>query len=316
MNESVIVLSTVSAIVAGTPILFAALGEILTERSGVMNLGLEGMMLVGGVTGFWIGIETGNLWLALLAGGLAGVVLSSVHALLAISLRVNQIVSGLALVIVGSGVSAFFGNSGDDPTLIQQASGVDVDPILPESIRDLPAVGPIIFGHDPVVYLSWVVVAVTSYVLYRTPTGLSLRAVGEDPAAADAAGLSVTKYRYVFTLIGGFGSGFGGAYLALGVLGTWQAGLTAGAGWIAVALVILAGWRPWFALIAAYVFGALRSLGFTLQIAGVDVPSDFLNMIPFIATYIVVIVVSANPARARKVAGPAALAEPYSREAR
>ena len=317
MNDSVLVLSTVSAIVAGTPILYAALGEIMTERSGVMNLGIEGMMLIGAVTGFWVGIETENLWLALLAGGVAGAVLSLIHAVLAISLRVNQIVSGLALVIVGNGLSAFWGNSGDDPTLIQQPSGVSVDPILPESIRDLPGIGPIVFGHDPVVYLSWVAVAGASYFLYRTPAGLSLRAVGEDPGAADAAGLSVTRYRYVFTLVGGFGAGFGGAYLALGVLGTWASGLTAGAGWIAVALVILAGWRPWFALIAAYVFGALRTLGFTLQIAGVDfVPSDFLNMIPFVATYIVVILVSANPARARKIAGPASLAEPYSREAR
>ena len=155
-----------------------------------------------------------------------------------------------------------------------------------------------------------------SYFLYRTTPGLSLRAVGEDPAAADAAGLSVTRIRYLFTFIGGLGAGIGGAYLALAVLGTWQAGMTAGAGWIAIALVILAGWRPWLALLAAYVFGALRSLGFTLQIAGVDVPLDFLNMIPFIATYLVVIFVSANPARARKVAAPAGLGQPYSREER
>ena len=315
MNDSVLVLSIVSAIVAGTPILFAALGEIMTERSGVMNLGVEGMMLVGGVTGFWTGVQTGNLWLALIAGGLAGAALSLVHAVLAISLRVNQIVSGLALVIVGNGLSAFWGNNGDSP-LIQRPNGVDVDPILPEALRDLPGIGPIIFGHDPVVYISWLIVAAASYFLYRTTPGLSLRAVGEDPAAADAAGLSVSRIRYLFTFIGGLGAGVGGAYLALAVLGTWQAGMTAGAGWIAVALVILAGWRPSLALVAAYVFGALRSLGFTLQIAGINVPSDFLNMIPFIATYVVVILVSANPARARKVAGPAALGVPYSRESR
>ena len=201
----------------------------------MMNLGVEGMMLIGGVTGFWAGVQTGNLWIALLAGGLAGAVLSGFHALLAISLRVNQIVSGLALVIVGGGLSALWGSSGDDP-LIQSSNGVRVDPILPETLRDLPAVGPILFGHDPVVYLSWLIVAGTAYFLYRTNPGLSLRAVGEDPAAADAAGLSVTGIRYRFTLIGGFGAGVGGAYLALAVLGTWQTGMTAGAGWIAVAL--------------------------------------------------------------------------------
>ncbi|MEM8905077.1 MAG: ABC transporter permease, partial [Actinomycetota bacterium] len=133
---------------------------------------------------------------------------------------------------------------------------------------------------------------------------------------ADAAGISVVRYRYVATAIGGFGAGVGGAYLALAVLGTWQEGLTAGAGWIAVALVILAGWRPVLALIGAYVFGALRGLGFTLQIASVDVPSDFLAMIPFIAAYLIVIVASANPTWARRLKGPAALAKPYAREAR
>jgi ABC-type uncharacterized transport system permease subunit len=315
MNDSVLILSIVSAIAAGTPLLFAALGEIMTERSGVMNLGVEGMMLVGGVTAFWTGIQTGNLFLSLAAGALAGGLVSLGHALLAISLRVNQIVSGLALVIVGSGFSSFWGNSGDQP-MIQQANGVSVDPVLPQVLRDIPVIGPVVFGHDIVVYFSWLVVVASSYFLYRTTFGLSLRAVGEDPAAADAAGLDVTRIRYLFTFVGGLGAGIGGAYLVLAVLGTWQAGVTAGAGWIAIALVILAGWRPSLAILAAYIFGALRNLGFTLQIAGLDVPSDFLNMLPFIATYVVVIIISASPARARKIAGPAALGEPYSREAR
>lgn len=315
MNNSVLILSIVSAIAAGTPLLFAALGEIMTERSGVMNLGVEGMMLVGGVTGFWTGIHTGNLLLALLAGALAGGLLSLIHALLAISLRVNQVVSGLALVIVGNGLSSFWGNSGDQP-MIQRANGVSVDAVMPQILRDIPALGPIVFGHDIVVYFSWLLVVASSYFLYRTTLGLSLRAVGEDPAAADAAGLDVTRIRYLFTFIGGLGAGVGGAYLALAVLGTWQAGMTAGAGWIAIALVILAGWRPSLAILAAYLFGALRNLGFTLQIAGLDVPSDFLNMLPFVATYVVVIIISASPARARKIAGPAALGEPYSRESR
>lgn len=315
MNDSVLILSIVSAVAAGTPILFAALGEIMAERSGVMNLGVEGMMLVGGVTGFWTGVQTESLVLALAAGALAGGALSLIHAVLAVSLRVNQIVSGLALVIVGSGLSSFWGNIGDSP-LIQRQPGVNVEPFLPAALRDLPGVGPILFGHDAVVYLSWMTVAGAGYFLFRTTPGLALRAVGEDPAAADAAGLSVTRIRYLFTVLGGLGAGFGGAYLAVAVLRTWQAGMTAGAGWIAVAMVILAGWRPWFALAAAYAFGALRNLGFTLQIAGVDVPSDFLNMIPFVATFVVVVLVSANPARARKIAGPAALGEPYSREAR
>jgi simple sugar transport system permease protein len=315
MNDAVLVLSAASAIVAGTPILLAALGEVIAERAGVMNLGVEGMMLVGGVTAFWAGTHTHSLTLALLVGGLAGAALAVVHAVLAITLRVNQTVSGLSLVIVGSGLSAFLGSTGDQP-LVEVGSGVEVERLLPRGLADLPAVGPIVFGHDPVVYVSWIAVAVAGCVLYRTRAGLALRAIGEDPSAADSAGLNVVGVRYAATLVGGFGAGVGGGYLALAVLGTWQNGMTAGIGWIAVALVILAGWRPGLALIGAYAFGALRGLGFTLQIAQVSIPSDFLSMLPFVAAYLVVVAVSASPARARRVAAPAALGEPYSREER
>ncbi len=315
MNDSVLVLSIASALVAGTPILLAALGEIVTERAGVMNLGVEGMMLLGAVAGFWCGVHTGSVTLSLLVGGFAGAALSLVHALLAVTLRVNQTVSGLSLVILGSGLSAFLGAAGET-SLLERANGVDIDPLLPAALRDLPAVGPILFGHDAVVYATMLLVAVAARVLHHSTPGLSLRAVGEDPAAADAAGLHVVRIRYLATAIGGFGAGVGGAYLVLAILGTWQTGMTSGAGWIAVALVILAGWRPWLALVGAYVFGALRGLGFTLQIAQVSIPSDFLTMIPFIAAYLVVVAVSASPTRARKVAAPAALGAPYHREER
>ena len=315
MNDTVLVLSLASAVVAGTPILLAGLGELITERSGVMNLGVEGMMLMGAVVGFWCGVHTGSLTLSLLAGGFAGVLLSLVHAVLAITLRVNQTVSGLSLVIVGSGLSAYLGAAGET-SLLERPNGVDVNPLFPEVVSDLPIVGPIVFGHDPIVYLTVLLVAVTSRLLYHSASGLALRAVGEDPAAADAAGLRVVGIRYLATAIGGFGAGVGGAYLVLAVLGTWQTGMTAGAGWIAVALVIVAGWRPWLALVGAYVFGVLRGLGFTLQIADVSIPSDFLTMIPFIAAYVVVVAVGASPTRSRRVAAPAALAQPYDREQR
>ena len=315
MNDSVLVLSIASAIVAATPILFAAIGEIITNRAGVMNLGVEGMMLMGAVVGFWAGNETGSLTIALIAGGIAGVLLALVHAVMAVTLRVDQTVSGLSLVIVGGGLSSYIGTSGE-PGLLSAPNGVDVNPLLPEALRDLPAVGPILFGHDIVVYLGVVAVFVSTYVLQRTPSGLSLRAVGEDPAAADAAGISVVRMRYLATAIGGLGAGIGGAYLVVAIVGTWQNGLTAGIGWIAVALVILSGWRPWLALLGALAFGGLNGLGFTLQLAQIDVPSDFLKMMPFVAAYLVVSFVSGNPARARKLAAPAALAQPYSRESR
>jgi general nucleoside transport system permease protein len=315
VNDSVLVLSIASALVAGTPILLAALGEIVTERAGVMNLGVEGMMLLGAVAGFWCGVHTGSLTLSLLVGGLGGAALALVHAVLAVTLRVNQTVSGLSLVILGSGLSAFLGAAGET-SLLERPNGVDVDPLLPAALRDLPALGPILFGHDAVVYATVLLVAIAARVLRHSTPGLSLRAVGEDPGAADAAGLHVVRIRYVATAIGGFGAGVGGAYLVIAILGTWQTGMTAGAGWIAVALVILAGWRPWLALVGAYVFGALRGLGFTLQIAQVSIPSDFLTMIPFIAAYLVVVAVSASPSRARTVAAPAALGAPYHREER
>lgn len=315
MNDSIAVLTIASAVIAATPILFAALGEIIANRSGVMNLGIEGMMLVGAVVGFWAGNETGSFTIAMLVGGFAGVALALIHAVLAVSLRVDQTVSGLSLVILGGGLSSFIGTSGE-PGLLSAPNAVDISPLFPAVIRDLPVIGPIVFGHDAVVYLGLVAVAVGAYVLNRTPAGLSLRAVGEDPAAADAAGISVIKMRYLATAVGGFGAGVGGAYFTVGIVGTWQNGVTAGIGWIAVALVILAGWRPLLALVGALAFGVLNGLGFTLQLAQVDVPSDFLKIMPFIAAYVVVVAVSASPKRARKLAAPAALAQPYSREAR
>jgi len=315
MNDSVLILSLASAVVAATPILFAALGEIITNRSGVMNLGVEGMMLVGAVTGFWAGNTTGSLTMALIVGAFGGMCLGLVHALLAVSLRVDQTVSGLSLVIVGAGLSSFIGTSGEPP-LLSAPNAVDVNPLFPEALRDLPAVGPVLLGHDIVVYLGVVAVFAATYVLNRTAVGLSLRAVGEDPAAADAAGIDVVKTRYLATAIGGIGAGIGGVYLTVAIAGTWQNGLTAGMGWIAVALVILAGWRPWLALLGACAFGGLNGLGFTLQLAEVNIPSDFLRMMPFVAAYFVVILVSASPSRARRLSAPAALAQPYSREAR
>ena len=315
MNDTVLILSIASAVVAATPILFAALGEIITNRSGVMNLGVEGMMLVGAVIGFWAGNQTGSLIVALIVGGLGGVAIALIHAVLAVTLRVDQTVSGLSLVIVGTGLSSFIGTSGE-PSLLSARNAVDVQPLFPQALQDLPAVGPILFGHDIVVYLGIVAVIAATFVLNRTSQGLALRAVGEDPAAADAAGISVVRTRYIATSIGGFLAGVGGAYLTVAIVGTWQNGLTAGIGWIAVALVILAGWRPWLAVLGAFAFGGLNGLGFTLQLAQVNVPPDFLKMMPFVAAYLVVILVSASPKRARRLAAPAALAQPYSREDR
>lgn len=315
MNDSVLLLTLASAIAVGTPILLAGLGEMMTEHSGVMNLGVEGTMLVGGVVGFWASTQVASIPLAMAAGMLAGAAMSLIHAYFAVTLRVNQIVSGLALVIAGTGISSFIGSL-NDGHLFNQRSKSSLDPVLSGGITDLPIVGPLLLGHDWVVYFSWVLVGAASFWLFRTRSGLAVRAVGEDPATADAAGISVSATRYVYTLIGGAGAGLGGSYLTIGVFGIWQNGITAGIGWIAFSLVIFAGWRPWRALAAAYIFGALRNMSFTLQILGVNVPSDILNALPFILTILALIIISARPAAARKFRVPTALAVPYARESR
>jgi ABC-type uncharacterized transport system permease subunit len=315
VNDTVAVLSIVGAIIAGSPILFAAVGEILTQRSGVMNLGVEGMMLSGAVVGFWATNGTGSLLLGMLAGAVGGALLALIHAMLSVSLRANQVISGLALVIIGTGFSAFLGHLGEDP-LSRQRAVVRFSPVFGEGFQNVPIVGPILLSHDMMVYVSWLLVALSSYYIYRTRPGLALRAVGEDPATADSAGISVSQVRYLHTLMGGAFAGIGGAYLSVEVLGSWQSGITSGTGWIAFAVVIFSGWRPWRGLLAAYAFGGLTNLGFTLQLLGVGIPSDFLSMLPFILTIVALILISNRRSSIRKVAAPAALAVPYVREAR
>jgi len=315
VNDSVVVLTIAGAIVAGTPLALAALGEILTERAGVMNLGIEGMMLMGGVFGIAGTLVTGNPWIGLVVGAAAGAALATIHAALAVGLRVSQIVSGLALVIVGTGLSSFVGKVPDPPLTDRQAVP-SFDRLFPEALADLPVVGPIVLGHDPIVYLGIVLTGLAGYYLFRTRTGLSIRAVGEDPATADANGIRVGLVRVAHTTLGGALAGLGGAYLTIELTGIWQDGITAGYGWIAFAMVSFSGWRPWRALVAAYVFGALVNLSFTLQIMGVNVPSQLLAVLPFLLTILAVIAISARQASSRKLSAPAALAVPYARESR
>jgi simple sugar transport system permease protein len=314
MNDSVLILTLTAAIASGTAVVFATVGEILTERAGILNLGVQGMMLVGAVSGFWATFQTGSLLLGVLASVAAGVAVSLIHAIPAITLRVDQIVAGLALTLFGTGLSTFIGNVGSPP-LVGQPSRESFGPAITGGISDWPVVGPLLFGHDLLVYLSWVVVAAASYYLFRTRMGLSLRAVGEDPASADAAGVNVNRIRYVHVMIGGGLAGLGGAYFSLALVPSWQDELIGAAGWIAIALVIFAGWRPWRALFAAYLFGAAVRVNFTLQTLEVDVPSNLLAMIPFVLTIIVMIAISSGKA-ARLLGAPEALAVPYSREAR
>ena len=314
MNESVLMLTLVAGIGLGTPLVFGTVGEILTERSGILNLGVQGIMLFGAVAGFWATFVTESLWLGVLAALVAGAGLSVIHAFNSVTLRVSQIVSGLALTIFGTGVAVYIGKAGSDP-LIGQPSKAIFEPIFPEGLADLPIVGPLIFGHDALVYLSWVIVAAASYYLFRTRPGLTVRAVGEDPASAEAAGINVSAVRYIHVMIGGALAGLGGAYFSLALVPSWQDNPIGQAGWISIALVILASWRPWRALWVAYLFGIAGRLNFTFQTLEINVPATLLDMLPFLLANIAMIALTSGK-RARFLGAPAALAIPYFREER
>jgi simple sugar transport system permease protein len=317
MNESLLMLTVVAAIGLGTPLIFATIGEIITERAGVLNLGVQGMMLIGAVAGFWATFTTESLTLGVIVAVLAGAAFSAIHAFTSITLRVSQIVSGLALTLFGTGLASFLGRAGSNP-LVGNPSKKVFQPILTDGIAEWPIVGPLLFGHDALVYASWLVAVLASYYLFHTRMGLSLRAVGEDPASAESAGVNVSRVRYIHVMIGGALAGLGGAYFSLALVPTWQDDPIGAAGWIAIALVILASWRPGRAVFAAYLFGAAERIQFTLQTVGEpwsNIPSTLLAMLPFVLAIIAMIVLTSGK-RARLLGAPAALAIPYFREQR
>jgi general nucleoside transport system permease protein len=319
MNNSLLVLIASSAIVYGTPLLYAALGELLAERSGVLNLGVEGMMLVGAAMGFFIVQRfhvPGPLALAaaIAVAALAGAIVASIHAFLVITLRASQIVSGLAITIFAgaAGLSSYLAN---DLDLAQSPARHVFGPILPQSLQDLPVAGPLLFAQTALVYASWVLTVAVAFYLARTRPGLELRAVGEAPGAADAVGINVTAYRYAHTLVGGALAGVGGACFSLSITPQWLDGLTGGAGWIAIALVIFAFWRPDLCLVGAYVFGAFSALPFILQARGVTVAPELFQALPYVMTIVVLVAVSTGSVK-RHLGAPAALGQPYVREER
>jgi simple sugar transport system permease protein len=242
-----------AAIRSGTPVLFATLGEVVSERAGVMNLGLEGVMLIGAYAGFATAKSTGNPWLGVVAAFVAGAVLCALHALLCLHGHVNQVVSGLALAMVGTGASTMLGRNSIGVTLER-----GIDPIRLSGLSDIPFLGPVLFRQDPLVYLCFALAVFLCFALFRTRWGMNLRAVGENPRAADAMGLSVTRIRWVAVLLGGGLAGVGGGYLSVAYSRMWVEGMTAGRGWIAVALVIFGIWNPLRAAAGAYLFGGWR----------------------------------------------------------
>lgn len=321
MNNALIIVLIASGIAYGTPLLYAALGELLAERSGVLNLGVEGMMLVGATMGFWtVQRLHANTAVALTAAigvaALGGGAMALIHAFLVVTLRASQIVSGLALTIFAgaAGLSSYLGNDlnlADNPAMHQ------FNPVFPGFMQRWPIVGPIIFGQNVLVYASWLCVILVSLYLSHTRPGLNLRAVGEAPASADAMGINVAAYRYAHTLAGGAFAGIAGATFTLAITPQWVSGITGGAGWIAIALVIFAFWRPGLCLVGAYVFGALQALAPQLQARSIQLGPTVLwsNSLPYVMTVLVLVAVSASSIR-RRLGAPASLGLPYVREER
>jgi ABC-type uncharacterized transport system permease subunit len=299
-----------AAVATGTALLYACLGELITERAGVLNLGIEGIMLMGALSGAGICIATGSPWLGAAAALLAGALMAAIHATLTVGLSANQVVSGLALTIFGTGLSAFLGRNIVGVPPPGSFGRVEI-PIL----ADVPVLGRILFQQSLLVYASFILVVVMWWYIYRTRAGLRLRAIGERPEAADAMGINVSRLRAVYVIIGGALAGLGGAAISLGTNPGWTEGMTAGRGWIAVALVIFAAWNPIRAAAGAYLFGGVEAGQFRLQTAGVDITPFFLNMLPYLFT-ILVLVLSTRESTRRLLSAPAALGRAYTREDR
>lgn len=308
MEMDALIALLATAVSAGTPLLYAALGEILCERSGVLNLGIEGMMLTGAVCGFLVAIETRSPAAGIVAAMLAGGALAAIHAFMTTTLRVNQIISGLALALFGTGLSSYIGKH-----LIGVPLPVGPVPVPVPGLSEIPLIGSVFFRQDLLVYASYLLVPLAWYWIHRTRPGLHLRAVGENPATADAMGVNVYRVRYACIIAGGMFAGLGGAYLSLFYAPCWVENMTAGRGWIALALVIFAVWSPLRAMAGAWLFGGIEALGFRIQILGAAVSPFFLKMLPYLFTIIVLVAFTAW-SRKKRIGAPEALGLPYERE--
>ena len=295
-----------ATIVAGTPLIIVALGQLIAEKSGILNLGAEGMMAMGAIAGFAVTHHTGNPWLGVLAGMGAGIVMSLLFAFVVLTLMGNQVATGLALSIFGVGLSAFIGKPYEAEVLDTVAS------IRIPLLADIPIIGPALFDQRALVYFSWILFGGIVWFLYRSRPGLVLRAVGESPSSAHSIGYHVIRIRYLATLFGGAMAGIGGSFLSVFYTPLWVEGMVAGRGWIAIALVVFATWRPLRVLAGAYLFGGVMVSQLFVQGSGlqIDIPSQFLSSLPYLATIIVLVIISRDQNTVRLNA-PVSLGQPY-----
>ncbi|MDO9093317.1 MAG: ABC transporter permease [Rubrivivax sp.] len=289
---------------AGTVLAIAGIGLLINERAGIINLGAEGMMLVAAIAGFATAVSTGNDWIAFGAGALAGALMAAAFGVLVIWLNTNQVASGLALSLFGAGFSAFVGIG-----FVQAKIGERTQYAVPW-LADIPFIGPAFFRQHPMVYITIALVIGVAWFLYRSRAGLVLRAVGESPESAHALGYPVRRIRMGAVIVGGALCGVAGAYISVIYTPLWVQGMVAGKGWIALALTTFATWRPARVLLGAYLFGGVTMLQFHLQSQGVDIPSQFLTMLPYLATIVVLVLISRN-AGWIKANMPASLGKPF-----
>ncbi len=300
-----------AAIIAGTPLLLATLGELITEKAGNLNLGVEGMMLIGAIAGFAFGYQFNSPYLAILASAVAGSLSALIYGFLTITLRANQVVSGLSLTIFGTGISSFIGTNYVGKKMTNSVINF-FKPIEIPIFSKIPILGEVFFHQDIYIYFSYFLAIALGIYLYKTRKGLNLSSIGENPSAADAAGVNVNLYKYVHILIGGALCGLGGAYLSIVEVPTWQENITAGRGWIAIALVIFSKWNPYKSIYGAYLFGGLSIIGFRIQY--LNISQNLLNMLPYIVTIVVLAISSIN--KSKEGSPPKSLSIPYFREER
>lgn len=318
MSEFAMLLTSILTITlrAGTSLTYATLGEIYTERTGILNLGIEGIMLTSAVSAFATAYYSGSTWLGVGVAMLVGGALASIHAFLTVTMRANQVVSGLSITLFGTGLASFMGerlgpvsNSRNLVGLV----GPRFTPLEIPLLSDIPLLGAI-FRQDVMTYILYIVIPMAALYLYKTRNGLNLRAVGESPQTADAMGISVTRTRYLYTIFGGVMIGLGGAHLSLAYAPGWAANITGGRGWIVIPLVIFAAWNPWRAILGAILFGGINAVQFRLQADGTNIPAAYLNMAPYIVTIIVLVVMTWWETLSHRLGAPAALGKAYMRE--
>ncbi|CAB1060416.1 ABC transporter, permease protein 2 (cluster 11, riboflavin/purine nucleoside/unknown) [Olavius sp. associated proteobacterium Delta 1] len=302
--EDIIISVAQRTLIAGTPLLLGTIGEVICERSGILNLGVEGVMAIGAVTAFIVTFVTGNPWLGLLAAMIAASLISIIHAFVSITLNANQVVSGLALTMLGLGISGLVGKPyiGKPLTIKMQDWPIPV-------LSDIPIIGPIFFQHSPFLYMAIALAIIAWFTLEYTRLGIAVRSAGENPQATETQGINVYRIRYCCVIIGGALSGMAGAHLSTSYSKSWIEGMTAGRGWIVIALTIFALWNPMRAIIGAFLFGGIFVVQYLLQPLGIS--PNFLAMLPYISTLLVLFIGALRDSR--RLNAPAMLAEPYRR---